>query len=195
MEEPALGAQGVPDGWRPQNWRGGNYDFTIADNQGHRVLHLKSAGDGSTIIKDIKGKVHLKDTPILEWSWRIVALPKNADSRHGATDDQAGQVYVVWPRFPTAVRSRIIGYVWDTTAPPGTIVQSEKTSTVTYIVLRSGPSGVGKWIAERRNVFDDFQKIYGEVPDDPGAVAVAIDSNDAQSTAEAFVGPLVFRGP
>jgi len=165
------------------------------ENDGHKVLHLKSRDDGSTISKEIKGKVNLKETPILEWKWKAVALPRGGDSCSKATDDQAAQIYVTWPRFPEQLRSRIIGYVWDTTAPAGTICQSEKTGTVTYVVVRSGPADLGKWITEQRNVRDDFKKIYGEEPENPAAVSISIDSNDTHSTAEAFMGPIVFRKP
>jgi hypothetical protein len=188
----AVGATGIPRGWQGQKWGSPKYDLAVADNDGHRVLHLKSRDEGSTVSKDVKKKVNLKETPILEWSWKAVALPKGGDSRQKATDDQAVQLYVAWPRFPEAVRSRIIGYVWDTTAPVGTIVKSEKTSTITYIVLRSGAADLGKWVTERRNVVEDFKKIYGEEPEGPGAISVAIDSNDTGSTAESYIGPIVF---
>jgi len=189
----AVGAKGIPQGWQGQKWGSPKYDLAVVDNDGHRVLHLKSRDEGSTVSKDVKKKVNLKETPILEWSWKAVTLPKGGDSRQKATDDQAVQLYVAWPRFPEAVRSRIIGYVWDTTAPVGTIVKSEKTSTITYIVLRSGAADLGKWVTERRNVVEDFKKIYGEEPEGPGAISVAIDSNDTSSTAESYIGPIVFK--
>jgi hypothetical protein len=190
-----VGTRGIPDGWKGGNWGNPRYDFVIIDNDGHRVLHLKSDGDNSTISVDVKGKVNLKDTPILEWRWRVTRLPKGGDARKSATDDEAGQIYVAWPRFPQAVRSQIIGYIWDTTAPVGSIFKSEKTGTVTYMVLQSGSANLGQWITERRNVVEDFKKIYGEAPDDPGAVSISIDSNDTSSSAEAFVGPILFRKP
>ena len=189
----ALHAKGVPDGWEAPTFTTGRMDFTVVENDGHRVLHMRSQGDSSQIAKDIKGKVNLKETPILEWSWRVVELPKGADSRRKATDDQAGQLYVAWERFPKAVRSRIIGYVWDTTAPQGLIVKSEKTSMVTYVVVRSGPAELGKWLTERRNVVEDFKKIYGEEPDGPGAITLAIDSDDTKTSAEAFFGAISFK--
>jgi hypothetical protein len=189
----ALGATGVPAGWTKQNWGSPKYEFKVVENDGHAVLHMKSTNEGSTITRDIKGKVDLKETPILEWSWRMAALPKGGNSCKKAADDQAGQIFVVWPRFPEAVRSRIIGYVWDTTQPVGTICKSEKTGTVTYIVLRSGAGELGQWITERRNVAEDFKKIYGETPDNPGAVSISIDSNDTKSTAESFMGPILFK--
>ena len=189
----AVGAKGIPDGWKGQNWGSPKYDFTIENDGGRKVLHMKSDHEGSTIAKDVKGKVNLKDTPILEWSWKATVLPKGADSCKKATDDQAVQVFVVWPRFPEPVRSRVIGYVWDTTQPAGKICKSEKTGTVTYIVLRSGTAELGKWVTERRNVVEDFKKVYGDDADGPGAVSIAIDSNDTNSTAESFVGPIVFK--
>ncbi|HBH04113.1 MAG TPA: hypothetical protein DDZ42_19760 [Candidatus Rokubacteria bacterium] len=191
--QPKLGARGIPAGWQGQSWGSPKYEFTVVDNDGHRVLHLRSQGEGSTISKDIKGKVDLKQTPILEWSWKVVVLPKGGDSRRKATDDQAAQVYVAWPRFPEAVRSRIIGYVWDTTAPVGLVAPSEKTGTVTYIIVRSGTADLGRWVTERRNVVEDFRRIYGEAPEAPGAVSIAIDSNDTTSSAESFMGSIVFR--
>ena len=190
-----VGAKGVPSDWQKQNWGSPKYEFVIETNDTHKVLHLRSANEGSTISRDIKGRVNLKETPLLEWSWKVTALPKGGDSCKKATDDQAAQIFVVWPRFPTAVRSRIIGYVWDTTAPAGTICKSEKTGTVTYVVIRSGTADLGKWFIERRNVVEDFQKIYGEAPDNPEALSIAIDSNDTSSAAESFMGTILFRRP
>jgi hypothetical protein len=193
--QQTLGHKGVPAGWKSQNWGSPRYDFAIVANEGGKALHLKSANEGSTIVKDVKGKVNLKETPILEWTWKVTALPKGGNSCKKATDDQAAQVFVAWPRFPEAVRSRIIGYVWDSTAPVGTICKSEKSGTVTYVVLRSGPAELGKWLTERRNVVEDFRKVYNDDLEPPGAVSVAIDSNDTQSTSESFVGPIFFRRP
>jgi hypothetical protein len=190
-----LGATGIPPGWQGQNWGSPKYDFRVEENDGRAALRMKSEDDGSTISRDIRGKVDLKATPILEWSWKAVALPRGGNSCKKATDDQAAQLFVVWPRFPEAVRSRIIGYVWDTTLPVGTICKSEKTGTVTYVVVESGTGELGKWVTERRNVADDFRKIYGEAPDAPAAVSLSIDSNDTHSRSEAFVGAIAFRRP
>src|SRR5712692_3575507 len=176
----AVGTTGIPDGWKGGSWGSPKYDFTVIENDGHRVLQLKSDGDSSTISTEIKGKVDLKETPVLEWRWRVTKLPKGADARKSATDDEAGQIYVAWPRFPEAVRSRIIGYIWDTTAPVGSDFKSEKTATVHYIVVESGPAKLGQWITERRDVVEDFKKVYGEAPPNPGALSISIDSDDTK---------------
>jgi hypothetical protein len=187
-----IGKAGIPDGWQGQTWGSPKYDFHIVAEGSQRSIHLKSRDDGSTISKEIK--IDVKQYPFLQWQWKAVALPKGGDSRHKETDDQACQVYVTFPRFPKLVRSRIISYVWDTTAPAGTIVQSEKTSLVTYVVLRSGAGEAGKWITETRNVAEDFKKIYGQEPGEPAeAISISIDSNDTHDRAECFVGEIAFR--
>src|SRR5213593_880028 len=191
-----LGANGIPDGWTSgQMWGLPKHDFTVEENDGHRVLHLRSEGDSSMITKELDGTVNLKSTPVLEWNWKAVTLPTGADARNRQTDDQAAQLYVVWPRFPQEFRSRIIGYIWDTQAPEGLVVKSQKALTVTYIVVRSGPAELGKWLTERRNVVEDYKKLYGEPPDKPGALSIAIDSDDTNSSAESFFGPIVFTKP
>src|SRR5262249_29316022 len=167
--------------------------LNVVEDEGRRALHMKSANDSSTLNKDIRGKVRLKETPILEWDWKSIVLPKAGNSCKKSTDDQAGQVFVVWPRFPEAVRSRIIGYVWDTTQPAGTICKSEKTGTVTYVVVHSGPADLNKWLTEQRNVVDDFKKIYGDAPDDPAVLSLGVGSNDTGSTAGWMMGAVRFK--
>jgi hypothetical protein len=188
------GKTGIPDGWRAQNWGSPKYDFRIVTDGGRKAIHLKSAGDSSTISKEVK--VDVKTWPMLQWSWRVVTLPKAGNACVSATDDEAAQIYVTFPRFPTAVRSRIVSYIWDTTAPVGTVCKSQKTGLVTYVVVRSGPADLGKWMTESRNVLEDFKKIYGDAPtEDVGAISLAIDSNDTGSAAESFFGEISFRKP
>jgi hypothetical protein len=189
-----LGRTGIPDGWSGHSWGSPRYDFTVVVDGSDRVLHLRSQGDNSTISKEIK--VDAKAFPLLVWRWKAVVLPAGGDCRHKATDDEAAQIYVTFPRFPTTMRARIIGYVWDTTAPAGTIVKSESSGLVTYVVVRSGTAELGRWLSETRNVYDDFTRIYGEAPTEPvGAVSVAIDSNDTRSSAESYIGTILFRKP
>jgi hypothetical protein len=190
----AVSRKGIPPGWKGEAFgRRADYDFTIEQGGGRRVIHLESRDEHSTIARDITGKVNLKETPILEWTWKVTILPTGGDLRRKEATDMAAQLYVVWPRVPALLRSRIIGYVWDATTPVTTIVKSQKTGTVTFVVMRSGSGDLGKWLTERRNVAEDYAKIYGEFPDNPGAITISIDSNDTHSSAESFMGAIVFR--
>jgi len=188
-----LGQLGVPPGWEGQTWgKPSAFALSIVVDDGQRVLHLESRNDRATITRDLRGAVSLARTPILRWRWKVVAMPTGGDARRLETSDQAAQIYVTWPRLPALLRSRIIGYAWDTTAPAGSTFQSEKTGTVTYIILRSGPAELGRWLEERRDVRADYRAIFGEEPPDPGVVTLSVDSNDTHSHAESLIGPIRF---
>jgi DUF3047 family protein len=188
-----LGARGIPAGWRAYETIGGRpvYDFTVVEDQGHRALQLRSHGDHSTIARRLR--ISLKATPLLEWSWKMVQFPAGADVRRKETSDLSGHLFVVWPRQPAVLRSRLIGYVWDEKIPTDSVEVSRKTGTVTFVVVRSGTAEAATWVTERRNVAEDYRRIYGEDPEDAGAVALSIDTNDTRSTAEALFGAIAFR--
>lgn len=186
------GTRGVPKGWQTQSWGSPKYDFAVVSEGAGRVLHLRSVDDSSTITKEVK--IDVKQYPILQWRWKVVELPKGGDARRKETDDEAAQLYVTFPRFPTAVRSRTIGYIWDTSAPVGAIFPSKKVSTVTFVVVRSGDADLGKWLTETRNVLDDYKRIYGEAPsEDVGGISISINSQNTKSRSESYVGEILFR--
>lgn len=188
-----VGARGIPAGWRAYETIGGRptYDFTVVEDEGRRGLRLRSRGDHSTIARRLR--ISLKATPLLEWSWKIVQFPDGADIRRKESSDLSGHLFVVWPRQPAMLRSRLIGYVWDPKIPADTFEPSRKTGTVTFVVVRSGTAEAGTWVTERRNVAEDFRRIYGEDPEDAGAVALSIDTNDTRASAEAVIGAIAFR--
>ena len=188
------GTRGVPPGWQKQNWGSPKYDFTVLSESPGKVLRVRSDDDSSTISKEVS--VNVKQFPVLQWRWKVVVLPTSGDARRKETDDEAAQLYVTFPRFPSAVRSRIIAYIWDATAPAGAIFPSQKVGTVTFVVVRSGDADLGRWLTETRNVHDDYKRIYGEAPKEVvGAVSISINSQNTHSRAESFFGEILFRKP
>lgn len=183
-----VGSRGVPPGWQTYETPGGHpaYDFTVVEHGGRRVLHMKSAGDHSTIAKEVRAD--LAATPFLAWQWRVLSLPQGADLRTRSTSDANGHIFAIWPRFPALLRSRLIGYVWDAALPVGTVLPSPKTGTVTFIVARRGNEGLGRWLDERRDVAEDYRRVFGAAPPPLPALALSIDTNDTRSPAEAMFG-------
>lgn len=190
--QQVIGAGGVPAGWKRYETPGGRprYDFTVVGEDGVRGLRVRSRDEHSTIAKEVH--VDLRATPILEWSWKVVKLPEGGDVRKKETSDLTGHLLLGWPRAPALLRTRLIGYAWEATAPAPTMERSRKSSLVTFFVLRSGPAEVGRWIVERRNIRDDYARAFGEEPPSPGVVAISIDTNDTHSTAEAVIGRIAF---
>lgn len=175
-------------GWQVKEWKGRADISVVNTDDVGQVLYMKSRGTSTALYKEIE--LNIREIPYLNWQWKVLKLPDGGDVRRKSTDDQAAQIYIVFPKFPLQVNSRIIGYIWDTNAPKGSIATSQKFSKTKYIVLRSGKNDLGKWLAERRNIYEDYKNLFGEEPPKMGKVSVMIDSDDTKSSAEAFFGDI-----
>ena len=61
------------------------------------------------------------------------------------------------------------------------------------IVVPGDEGGVGQWTKFRRNVLEDYRRIFGEEPSDIVAVGVMSDSDDTGEQARALYGDITFR--
>ena len=155
------------------------------------ALRLRSEHSSFALYRDVV--VDLNEFPFLSWSWKVVRMPDQGDVRDRAADDQAAQVYVIFPRWPAPLRnSDVVGYVWDSRAPVGTQITSTKAANVKIIVVESGRSPTDAWRVEHRDVARDYAALFGRPAPRVGQVAVMIDTNDTRGSAEALIGDLIF---
>lgn len=183
-----LKEKAVPSDWRIKEWKGKADAQIIPDNTGREVLCLKSHGTSTALYKEIT--LNIKESPFLNWNWKVTKIPAGGDVRNKNTDDQAAQIYVVFPKFPSQINSRMLGYIWDSNASVGSEVTSAKLSTTKYIVVKSGAKDIGKWFSEKRNVYEDYKRLFNEEPPTVGSIALMIDSDDTKSSAESFFGDI-----
>jgi hypothetical protein len=186
-----LGKDGLPAGWALKQWFGGGHDIRIEKNDEKPVLHLLSKQNSFGVYKNFDFDIH--DYPYLSWRWKVTVLPAGGDVRSKKTDDQAAEVYVLFPKFPSAVNTRLVGYIWENLTPKDLHVTSQKSSNTRYVVLRNGTDPLGQWMQERRNVLEDYRDLFGEEPPQVGGVTLMIDSDDTKSTAESYFDILRFQ--
>ena len=67
--------------------------------------------------------------------------------------------------FPAVLNIPIIGYVWDNEAPKGWSGRSTQVGgdKLRYIVLRNKTDKLGFWYTERRNVYEDYKKLFPDI--------------------------------
>lgn len=182
---------GVPLSWELKEFTGRAQVEVVRDDE-RLVFRLASERTSYALYRDVT--LDVKEFPLLTWSWKVTKLPTGGDVRERTTDDQAGQVYVIFPRWPfPRINSDVVGYVWDSRAPVGLRVASPQATNVKLVVLQSGAELVGQWVREERNVYQDYVELFGKEPPRVGQIAIMIDSNDTRSQAEAFMDELVFR--
>lgn len=186
---PHLNGNSAPPGWQVKVWKG-KAQMELKREGEDYALRLLSQASSISLFKDVR--LDLQDYPVLKWRWKVGILPKDGDVRHRRYDDQAAGIYVVFPRFPASVNSRLLGYIWENHAPRGQDIVSSKFSNIRYVVLRNGSAGLGTWIGEERNVYEDYKRLFQEDPPSVGKIALMIDSDDTGSSAESFFDDIFF---
>ena len=185
-----LPADGVPRGWQLKEFAG-KAAVELVRSDGRLAVRLRSDRASFALHRDVV--VDLTELPYLTWSWKVTRLPAAGDVRESARDDQAAQVYVVFPRWPSPrTASDVIGYVWDSRAPVGTQLTHPKAPNVRIIVVESGRGKLDTWQRYQRNVAEDYAAIFGRPPPRVGKLALMVDSNDTRDEAEALIGELIF---
>lgn len=179
-----LNKDGLPKGWELKQWFGNTRKIDTVKEDGVSALRLVSDSNSFGVYRE--KELNPKKTPILTWEWKVTRLPEGADVRDKKKDDQAAQMYVMFPRFPKMVNTRLVGYIWETSAPKLSKITSQKSSNTRYIVLQSGAENLGKWVTESRNVYEDYKTLFGEEPPEIGGITIMIDSDDTHSSAESY---------
>jgi len=180
---------GVPLGWELEK-KEGHADVRIEHVRDNFYLHFVSRKSSFGVKKKVEFRI--EDFPILNWTWKAGKLPKGGDVREKSTDDQAAQVYIAFPKFPTTVNTRIIGYIWDNECPKGGTVTSQWWSKLKCIVLRDKTDKLNQWFKERRNVYEDYKRLFGEEPPNVGGISLYINSQHTKSSAESYFDDVYF---
>jgi hypothetical protein len=186
-----MDGNGIPVGWELEALHNHHQINLEPLRDGQFGIRMLSEGNSFGLHKSVD--VDLKEFPILSWRWKVDRLPPTGDIREKSKDDQAAQLYVVFPAL-IQMMSPTIGYLWDSNAPAGTIADGHNVMTpIKVIVLQSGTQRLGEWVQERRNVFEDYVKVFGKnSPPKVGRVAIWINTQHTKSSAEATFADLQF---
>jgi hypothetical protein len=61
------------------------------------------------------------------------------------------------------------------------------------LVVESGTADLNQWRSERRNIFEDYRRAFGEDPPMITGVAIMTDSDNTGESATAWYGDIVFK--
>ena len=86
-----------------------------------------------------------------------------------------GTIKLLYGQYPPL---RAINYIWESKAPKGTMVSNPYTDRVMMIVVESGGDHLNQWVAEERNIYEDYKRAFGEEP--PMISGIAIDARYRQ---------------
>jgi hypothetical protein len=188
-----LPAEGVPAGWDLKEFAG-KPAIEVVRVDGRLALRLRSESSSFALSRDVV--VDPAVQPRLAWTWKVTRLPVDGDARNPALNDQAIGLYVVFPRWPAPLTtSEVLGYVWDSAAPVGTVVTLARAPNVRLIVVASGRDGLGAWHQHERDIAKDYAAVFGTPPGRVGKLALMTDADHTRGIGEALVADLVFHRP
>lgn len=167
----------------------GEYYAVMADDDG-QYLKLRTRNESLRLVIPNSSTFDwdLTRMPGLSWRWRPVTLPVGADEVR--RDDTAGAIYVTF-YFDWLRRPRSIKYTHSTTLPVGTVVDR---GVLQVIVVSTGSVPGNDWVTVKRNVLEDYRRVFGkEPPSHPVSIAVWSDSDTTQSESEIDIDDILLR--
>jgi hypothetical protein len=169
--------------WEVKEFKGRTVYLVAHDDDGSHVLKAESRDAASGLI--FKMKYSLRDYPILAWRWKVTNILDKGDETKKEGDDYPARVYVVFPHwfFP---KTKSINYIWANKLPKGQHVPNPFTGNAIMVAVESGRENVGRWISERRNVYEDYRRLFGEEPPMVGAIAIMTDTDNTGGSATAW---------
>jgi len=186
--EETSGSNGVPLGWELKE-RKGDAEFKILKENNETIAYFKSVSASFSLEKPLQ--IDPIKYPYIYWSWKVIRLPVGGDVRLKKKNDQAAQLLIAFEG------KKIISYVWDTSAPEGTITDESIgwpiNAQIKIIVVKSGSTDLNKWVSFNRNIVEDYKKLYNESPPFIKGVRVQINTQNTKTIAESFFGKIVLK--
>lgn len=209
---PPASPDGAPDGWQPLTFRNipARTRYTMVRDQGRYVLKAESRAAASGLIRplDLDPEVF----QIISWRWKVEHTLAKGDERRKEGDDYAARVYVAFQYDPRAAslweRARYgaikllygeyppkhaINYIWANRLPKGESIDNAFTDRSKMIAVRSGPEEVGRWLAEERNLYEDYRHLFGQAPPRIAGIALMTDTDNTGESAVAYYDEILLR--
>lgn len=210
----AIESEGTPKGWKNLEFKKipNHTQYSIVHENGNFFLKAVSKNSASGLLKEIS--VNPKDFPVISWRWQVENVIEKADATKKSGDDYPARIYVafrydpsnasLWEKTKYGAVKLIYGqyppkaalnYVWDNKLPKGTFIDNAYTDRAKMIVVESGKEKLGQWIAEERNIVEDYRRSFGSEPLAIAFIAVMTDTDNTGESATAYFDDIVLRKP
>jgi len=199
----------TPPGWVFNDVVNGHKQTTyeLVESEEGVVVRAHSEGGLSSLQTD--RRINLHTHPILEWRWKVDRLVETADMRKRTRSDYTAAVAVNFDHKLSLLErlkhfviritgyhvssNRVLFYLWANQLDKGTVHEDIHIDWFTHLVVRSGSTHVGRWVTERRNVFEDYRSIFGEEPPPVVRVSITTQTSSTRAPATAYYGDIIFR--
>ena len=185
--------------------------FSWVADEGKTVLKVDSSNSAGSVAVPV-ALMGGQSSTMLQWRWKVDRILDKADMNDKQADDHSARLYVFFDvpleSLSLADRTKIklarsvagvdvptaaLCYVWDNTHSVGYTAWSPFTKRLRKVVLQSGPSAIGQWRLETRDVAEDFKKAFGfDAPAITG-ISVGNDTDNTDERVTSWFGDVSFK--
>ena len=169
----------------------GHTRYTIEQNGDRQTIKAEASGTASVLFRS--HKVDLGKTPIVHWRWKInstYGTQLDEQSRDG--DDYPARIYFVVKVGPFPWQTLAVNYVWSSSGQVGDSWPNAYTKKAQMMAIQAGSSNAGRWVTEKRNVVEDFKRLFDVDVGTLDGYAVMVDGDNTGSTGTAWFSDIRF---
>jgi len=186
--------------------------YSLVQLDGRNAMAVQAASSASMLRQKVR--VEPLDLNRLRFSWKVPALMDAADLTQRDLGDSPVRIVLAFEgdRSKFSAKNAMLSelahaltgeplpyatlmYVWCNNREPGSVIINPRTDRIRKLVMESGSRNLGQWLDYERDIRADFEKAFGEAPGALLAVGIMTDSDNTQSTTQAWYGPVKLVPP
>jgi Protein of unknown function (DUF3047) len=206
MVDDAVGLSGY---WRPISFPlKRRTDYHAVKYKGKNAIKATAKSSASGI--EAKLDVDVSKKPIIAFSWYTDSLIDGADNTEKNTEDSPLRIILSFDGDKDTLiakerrfhdRAKLLTgrelpyatlmYIWENQKPINEVIINPHTTTIKKIVITSGKKDLKKWIAFRRNVYDDYVLAFGKPPGKLTGIALMSDTDNTGTNITAYYSDVI----
>ncbi len=181
--------------------------FSVVQLDGRNTVYARANSSASMLRQKLR--IAPADLSQVKFSWKVPQLIDAADMAVREKEDAPVRIVLAFEgdrsklsakyHMQSELANVLMGeplpyatlmYVWSKKREPGTVIINPRTDRIRKVVVESGMKNLNQWMDYERNVKADFEKAFGEAPGALVGVALMTDSDNTQTTTQAWYGPV-----
>jgi len=203
----------VPKGWELRKRfgypKGARAEWVMEEGIHAVKLHSKAA----LTFLEKSVTIDIEKFPIVTWKWKVENILRGNDEKTKGGDDHPIRIFFVfepdeskqafWFRLKRFIYldrihghpmgGRFTEYLWSSHLQPGDIINDPGKPWQKLMVVEGGSLNLGKWISYKKNLYEDFRKLYGEELRRLIFIGILNDTDQTGQEAISYIADLMFH--
>lgn len=145
----------------------GDQDTKYSYEKGENRLIINAEGQNSASGLFVSNPLTCLENNQLSWSWRVDQIQETADITVEEKEDFAASLLIIFGKPGLFSKPKGLIYAFtNSELPKNTVVKSPRApNNFRTIVLENQESSLMEWFQYKRNILEDYELVYGEMPE------------------------------